>query len=72
MNPHILRMLKCRLRGTKAAENWDLRIYAKSEDSDQLAHSRSLVRIFTVRLPYRGPVEEIGLVAKVLTRRVAV
>ena len=33
-----------------AAEKEDLRIYAKSEDTDQPAYPRSLVRIFADRL----------------------
>ena len=32
------------------AKKRDLRIYANSEDQDQTAHPRSLVRILTVRL----------------------
>ena len=32
------------------AEKWDLRTYANTEDPDQPAHPRSLVRIIVVRL----------------------
>ena len=44
-------------------------MYAKSEGPDQLAHSRSLVRIFTVRHPCRDLVEDIGLIAKAISSR---
>ena len=55
------------------AEKRDLRPYANSEDPDQTAHQCSLVSIFAVRLHNKGGhVEDIGLVVKVLNRRVAV
>ena len=50
-------------------EKRDLR-NANSEDPDQPAHPRSLVRIFCSPNQYRDLVEDKGLIAKILTPRV--
>ena len=42
-----------------AAEKRDLRTYANSEDPDQTAHPRSLVRTFAVRLHNIGTLLKI-------------